>query len=166
MRILQFLLVLFASVFLAACSTTINVRQPLAEDLAGTLRFGPVEAKSNLSRVTADDLAQLKQAVATRVARLPRGERPVTIELAVMEFDIVSAKLRFLVGALAGATKMSTLVKVTDEFGKTLTEFEIHRSANPGGNGAFYDQRSDAIYSIADGVVEVLCGKSDLPKDK
>jgi hypothetical protein len=166
MRIQHVPAVLVLSWLLGACGTTINLRQPLHQDVAGTLRYGPVEATSILSRVTSNDLAQLKQAVATRVARLPRGDRPVTIELTVTEFDIVDAQARFLVGALAGTTRISTTVKVTDEFGRTLTEFDVQRSANPGGMGAFYDQRTSAIDSVADGVAEALGGKIGSRKDK
>jgi len=160
-----FAFVLVAALF-GACSTTITTRQNLEHDVAGQLKFGAVDATSALGAVTADDLAQLKKAVVERIAKLPQGGRTVSIQLTVTEMDIVSGGARFFAGAFAGNNKMTAVVKVIDESGKTVVDFDVQRATNPGGYGIFFDQKAATIDSVADGVAEVLSGKNGGGKGK
>jgi hypothetical protein len=166
MRVWQVLAILFVLALVAACSTTVNTRQGLEQDVIRNLKFSAVEATSGLNNVTADDLAQFKKAVVDRIARLCQGDRAVRIQLTITGFDIISVQARFFAGAFAGTNKMTTAVKVIDESEKAVADFDVQRSANPGGYGVFYDQKAATIDSVADGVVEVLGGKNGGCTDK
>jgi hypothetical protein len=144
---------------LAACSTSVVTRQMIDTSLNGTLAYGDVDASSASSDVTQADLDYLKTAVAVRVAKLPKGMTPARIQLTVTSFEVVSGTSRFLAGALAGSNKMSTAVKVVSPMGGVIADFDVQRSANPGGYGVFYNQREATIDAVADGLIEVLSGK-------
>jgi hypothetical protein len=49
--------------------------------------------------------------------------------------------------------------------GNTLADFDVQRSANPGGYGAFYSQTNATIDAVADGVADVLSGKTGARRD-
>jgi hypothetical protein len=166
MRTFQVLAFVLVAALICACSTTITTRQDLDQNVAGQLKFGAVDATSAVAAVTADDLAQLRKAVVERIAKLPQGGRTVNIELTVTEMDIVSGAGRFFAGAFAGDNKMTAAVKVIDESGKTVVDFDVKRTTNPGGYGIFFDQKSATIDSVADGVAEVLGGKKLGSKNK
>lgn len=61
---------------------------------------------------------------------------------------------------------MTAVVKVIDESGKTVVDFDVQRATNPGGYGIFFDQKAATIDSVADGVAEVLDGKNGGGKGK
>ena len=144
---------------LAACSTDVVTRQMIDPSLNGTLSYGDIDASSTIAGVSQADLAYLRNAVATRVAKLPKGMTPARIQLTVTNFEVVSGTSRFLAGALAGSNKMTTAVKVVSPMGAVIADFDVQRSANPGGYGVFYDQRQATMDAVADGLVETLSGK-------
>lgn len=59
----------------------------------------------------------------------------------------------------AGSSKMTASVKLIDDTGKQVADFDVVRSANPGGYGAFYDQTAATVDAVADSIVEALGGK-------
>jgi len=166
MRAFRVLAFLLTATLVAACSTTITTRQGLEPEASGHFRFEAIEATSALGSVTSDDLALLKKAVADRVAKLPRGTRAAKVDLTVTEMDIVSEGTRFLVGALAGNSRMTVVVKVIDESGKTVADFDVQRTTNPGGYGMFFDQKAATIDAVADGVADILGGRNAERKEK
>ena len=165
MRIINALSILLISFLVVACATDVNTRQPLAPMSVGSLRFGEIEATSTLASVTPDHINRLKMSVSEQVGKLPQGTVPVRIQMSVTEFDIQSGAARFFIGVFAGSNKMTVTVKITDTMGNTIADFDVQRSANPGGYGAFYSQTNATIDAIADGVADVLGGMSGASRD-
>lgn len=126
----------------------------------GNLQFGDINAISTLASVTPDDTNRLKMSVAERVGKLPQGNLPVRIQMTVTEFDIQSGAARFFIGAFAGSNKMTVSVRIIDLAGNTISDFDVQRSANPGGYGAFYSQTNATIDAVADGVADVLYARA------
>jgi hypothetical protein len=156
MRIHPLILVLLLCGLVAGCATRVNTRQALDQAAVGALSYGQVDVTSGVSNMTPEDMAQLKQVVTERLATLPQGPRPVTLRLAVTEFAISTGATRLLIGAFAGANKMTVGVSVIDGSGQSLAAFDVQRSANPGGYGVFYDQKAATMKAVADGVAEAL----------
>jgi len=165
MRIINALSILLISFMAVACATDVNTRQPLAPMSLGNLRFGAIEATSTLASVTPDHIDRLKMSVSERIGKLPQGSMPVKIQIAVTEFDIQSGAARFFIGVFAGSNKMTVAVKIMDMMGNTIADFDVQRSANPGGYGAFYSQTQATIDAVADGVAGVLGGMSGAKRD-
>ena len=156
---------MFAALLITACATNVNTHQALEPMSVGNLQFGDIEATSTLASMTPEDINRLKMSVAERVGKLPKGAMLVKIQMAVTEFDIQSGAARFFAGALIGSNKMTVSVKIIDGSGKTISDFDVQRSANPGGYGAFYSQTNATIDAVADGVADVLSGKSGARRD-
>lgn len=165
MRIINALSIVLISFLVVACATDVNTRQPLAPMSLGNLRFGEIEATSTLASFTPDHINRLKASVSERVGKLPQGNMSVRIQMSVTEFDIQSGAARFFIGAFAGSNKMTVTVKITDPMGNTIADFDVQRSANPGGYGAFYSQSDATIDAVADGVAGVLGGMSGASRD-
>lgn len=165
MRIINALSILVVAFIAVACATDVSTRQPLAPMSVGNLRFGEIEATSTLASFTPDHIDRLKMSVSERVGKLPQGSMPVKIQMAVTEFDIQSGAARFFIGAFAGSNKMTVTVRIMDMMGNTIADFDVQRSANPGGYGAFYSQTQATIDAIADGVADVLGGMSGAKRD-
>ena len=106
-----------------------------------------------------------RQALESNVIGSLEGTIPVKLQIAVTEFDIQSGAARLFVGVFAGSNKMTAAIKVIDGTGKTVAEFDVQRSANPGGYGAFYSQTGATFDAVADGIAEVLSGKSGYRRD-
>jgi hypothetical protein len=165
MRAIHALSILLISFLVVACATDVNTRQPLSPMSVGSLQFGEIDAASTLASVTPDHINRLKMSVSERVGKLPQGNVPVRIQMSVTEFDIQSGAARFFIGAFAGSNKMTVTVKIMDPMGNTIADFDVQRSANPGGYGAFYSQTNATIDAIADGVADVLGGMSGASRD-
>lgn len=144
---------------LAACSTTVNTTQSLAPSIVGTMKFGQVRVTSRLSDVSSPTMEDLQTAVQSRLNAMPQGSTPVTVDLNITAFDIVSGELRAFIGLFGGDNRMDVAVKVTDAAGKIVTQFQINRSANPGGYGMFYDQKRATIEVVADAIADTLAGR-------
>jgi hypothetical protein len=84
---------------------------------------------------------------------------PVTVNLDITAFNIVSGEERAFIGAFGGNNRMNVAVKVTDATGKTLAQFQINRTSNPGGYGVFYDQKQATIEVVANAIVDTLAGR-------
>jgi hypothetical protein len=153
MRILSVLLV---SLVVAGCSTTVTTRQALDPATSATLKFDEIEVASTISSVTPTVQRNLKQAVSDRLAKSPQGTTPAKLRLSVTEFRIVEELDRALWGAFGGSNKMTVSVVLLDAKDQQIAAFEVARSANPGGYGAFYDQTEATIAAVADGVAEAL----------
>ena len=165
MRLGKLFAALSFGLLVAACATDVNTRQALEPTSVGELQFDEIEVTSTLASFTQDDADRLKMSVLERLAELPQGNTPVKIQIAVTQFEIQSGAARFFAGALIGANRMNASVAVLDEIGTTLADFEVLRSANPGGYGAFYSQTNATIDAVADGIVEVLSGESGANRD-
>ena len=144
----------------AGCSTTVDTRQALVPSVANSISVQAVEAKSGLSAVTPEVIAKLESAVKARLATMPPGTSEVKVSLAITEFDMTSSGVRFLIGAFAGPNRATVGVKVMDATGATIADFDVKRTANPGGYGAFYDQEAATINALADSIVAVLAGQN------
>jgi len=164
-RFAKLLSIVLAAVFVAGCATVVTLRQPLAQMSVGNLQFRGIEATSTLTSVTPENIARLKMSVAERVSKLPKGDVPVKIEVVVTEFDIQSGATRLVAGAFSGSNKMTVSVKVIDPVGKTIADFDVQRSGNPGGYGFFYSQTDATINAVADGIADVLSVKSGARRD-
>jgi hypothetical protein len=149
----------FATI-VAGCSTTVSTRQALEPAAAPALRITSVEVTTGLASVADADLVQLQKAIGARLAALPQGPRPATVAVTVTEFAVVDQGMRFLIGALAGNTRVAVSAKVMDATGRTIADFDVQRTANPGGYGAFYDQKASAIDAVAQGIAEALGARS------
>jgi hypothetical protein len=165
MRLTHAFSILLISLFIVGCATDVNTRQALQPMSVGNLQFGDIDATSALASVTPDDINRLKMSVEERVGKLPQGNLPVRIQMTVTEFDIQSGAARFFIGAFAGSNKMTVSVRIMDLAGNTIADFDVQRSANPGGYGAFYSQTNATIDAVADGVAEVLSGRSGARRD-
>lgn len=165
MRTIHALSIVLISFLAFGCATDVNTRQALAPISVGNLEFREIDATSTLASVTPDTINRLKMSVSERVGKLPQGRMPVKIQMAVTEFDIQSGAARFFIGAFAGSNKMTVSVKITDSMGNTIADFDVQRSANPGGYGAFYSQTDATIDAVADGVAGVLGGMSGARRD-
>jgi hypothetical protein len=163
MRILPVLLV---GVLLAACSTTVTTRVALDAAQISALKYGDLEVTSTTSEATQDVTDRLKASLNERLAKLPQGATPVKMQITITQMSIVSGGARFMVGMFAGSNKMAASVKLIDDTGKQIADFDVARSANPGGYGAFYDQKTATVDAVADGIVEALGGKPPAAKAK
>lgn len=158
MRAIQIFSALVLSLFCIGCSTTINTRQALDRMAVGTLKYDNVDVTAGVPGVQQGDIVRLKTALTERLAKIKQGTAPVKIEVRILEVDIHDEGDRILAGALVGSNTMIVAVKVLGEAGQTIADFDVQRSANPGGYGAFYDQRNATANAVADGIVEVLSG--------
>jgi hypothetical protein len=145
---------------LAACSTTVTTRQALEPATVRALKVDSVEVMSSLDAVPTEAQAQLKKAVIDRLAKMPTGVTPARVRITITEYQVASGTARMFAGALAGANRMTVSVNVVVDEGKQLAEFDVTRSANPGGYGVFFDQQAEMINAVADGVAEVLAAGS------
>lgn len=158
--------VLLITVLLAACSTTVNTRVALDPAQISTLKYGNVEVTSATTEATPEVVDRMKASLAERLAKMPQGATPVKMQVSITNMDVVSGGMRFLVGMMAGSNKMTASVKLVDETGKQIADFDVVRSANPGGYGMFYDQKAATVDAVADGIVEALGGKPPTEKKK
>jgi hypothetical protein len=156
MGIARFLSVLLIAFVAAACSTTVSTRVAMDTATKASLKFGDIEVTSTFAGLPVDVNERLKAAVAERLAKLPQGTLLVKVNITVTNYRIVSNTERFLIGMFGGSNKMSVSVKLIDEQGKSVSEFDVERSANPGGYGAFYDQKDATVAAVADGIAETL----------
>ncbi len=151
--------VILITVLLAACSTTVNTRVAVDPTQISTLKYGDLEVKSATTEATPEVTDRMKAALAERLAKMPQGATPVKIQVSITSMEVVSGGMRFLVGMMAGSNKMTASVKLIDGTGKQIADFDVVRSANPGGYGMFYDQKAATVDAVADGIVEALGGK-------
>jgi hypothetical protein len=158
MKALRLLSPIFV-MLLAACSTTVNTTQSLAPSIVGTMKFGQVRVTSRVLGVSSPTMEDLQTAVQSRLNAMPQGSMPVTVDLDITAFDIVSGEMRAFIGVFGGDNRMDVAVKVTDAAGKTVTQFQISRSANPGGYGMFYDQKQATIEVVANAIADTLAGR-------
>lgn len=149
-------LIACTALLIAGCSTTIVARQAMDPSLRASFRYETIEVSSRLPELPVDVAQRLKDAVAGRVSKIPQGATPARIDISVVTYRVVTGGERFLIGMLAGSNKMKVAVKVSDAAGQQLADFEVERSANPGGYGAFYDQKEATIEAVADGIAEAL----------
>lgn len=152
-RFLPILLIFFLAAACAEIGHTSVVYRPAA---VRSLRYGDIDVTSPITAVTLAVADDLKTAVAGRLSKLPQGSTPVKVHLAITQFNIHSREERFLLGKIAGSNEITVAVRIDDEQGKPVAEFEVVRSVNPGGSGAFYDQTSAMIDLVVDGVAEAL----------
>lgn len=99
---------------------------------------------------------RLKAAIEAEAAKRQAGPTPVSIDVHVKEIDIVSGGARFFAGMLAGSNNMTVSVRAVDAANKPAASFDVERSSNPGGYGAFYDQEQATIEETAKGVLDGL----------
>jgi hypothetical protein len=145
---------------LAACSTTVSTRQGLEASARTTLRYVAVDVTSSLPTVPADVPTRLKSALNERLAKLPQGTTPTTVRIDIIEFKVAGGADRFFIGAFAGSNSMTVAVRLIDDNGKQIADFDVARSANPGGYGVFFDQQSETINAVADRIAEALAAKT------
>jgi Domain of unknown function (DUF4410) len=158
MQIMRLLSSLAISMLLIACSTTVTNRTALPQNAIGTMKFEGVEVVRGNSGITAEEMDRLRMGLTDRLAKLPQGMQAVKLQVTVTEFSVESGATRFFAGALAGANNMTVAVKVMNLSGETMADFDVVRSSNPGGYGAFYDQKAATIDTVADGVADVMSG--------
>lgn len=159
MQSMRILALMAISFLVIGCSTTVNTRQALQQNVVGTLKYDQVDVVRGNTGITSEEMERLKMSVSDRLAKLPQGNLPVKLQLTVVEFSVESGATRFFAGALAGSNKMTVAVKITDEMGAAVADYDVVRASNPGGYGAFYDQKAATIDSVADGIAEVMSGK-------
>lgn len=155
---MRMILIVAISLLVTACSTTVNTRQALQPSAVGTLKYEEIDVVRGNTGITNEEMQRLKTSVGDRLAKLPQGNLPVNLQVTVVEFSVESGGTRFFAGALAGSNKMTVAVKVTDTMGTGVADFDIVRESNPGGYGAFYDQKAATIDTVADGIAEVMSG--------
>jgi hypothetical protein len=158
MHHVRLLLFLAISLLVAGCSTTVNTRQALQPTAVGTLKYEQIDIVRGNAAITDGVVQRLKTSVDARLSKLPQGNLPVKLVLTIVDFSVESEGTRIFAGALAGSNTMTVAVKVTDGMGAIVADFDVVRASNPGGYGAFYDQRAATVDSVADGIVEVMSG--------
>lgn len=152
------LLVLFLLVAgFSGCATTISSQVALPEEMQGNVRVDAVSV-SSIAGVQADVASRLKAAIESEAFKPEAGGIALSINATINGFDVVSAAARFFAGAIAGSSRMDVHVVVEDESGAVVAEYDVNRTANPGGWGAFSDQEQALISETAKGVVEGLFG--------
>lgn len=155
---LRFGLLLSLSMILAACSTSVTYLKPLPAEFSGNMHVTKIDVTAGTSSpTTVDD--QLKTAVEAALAKRKSGDVPITLRLVVTEYQIKGQASRALAGALAGANTMNVSVEVLDKLDEVRSKFDVARSSNPGGYGAFYDQEVATIQAVAEGIVNALFGE-------
>jgi hypothetical protein len=153
------LLTLVTALLLAACSTTIETRQALAPSAANALRVESIDATSEVADATSEVRARLVAAVRQRLDALPQGTTPAKLQLTLTQYDVVSAGARAGAGAIPGASKATMVVKIRDQSGGVLADFDVKRSFNPGGYGMFFDQQGAMIDALANAVADIVAGR-------
>lgn len=151
------ILVVALGLLLGACSTSVEHRTPTAPDVVGnvTVKNVTVTAAETVEYAAPD---MLKAAVLREIADRNPGARSVNLSLKIESLEVVSGGARFFIGAFGGANTMSVTVAATDEDGRTLADFRVVRESNPGGSGAFFDQKQATVDETAKGIVEALYG--------
>lgn len=144
-QIIRLFSVLAFSILVTACSTTVANRMALPPSAVGTLKYDGVDVVRGNSGITTEEMERLRTVLSDRLSRLPQGNQPVKLQVTVTEFSVESGATRFFAGALAGANNMTVAVKVMGAQGDTIADFDVVRSSNPGGYGAFYDQKTATI---------------------
>jgi hypothetical protein len=118
-----------------------------------------VEATSDVVDATPEVRARLVAAVRQRLDALPLGTTHARILLALSQYDVVSAGARAAAGAIPGASKATMTVRILDDAGAVLADFDVKRSFNPGGYGMFFDQQGAMIDALANAVADVVAGR-------
>ncbi|WP_404382101.1 hypothetical protein [Caenispirillum salinarum] len=156
MRRLAVILVL--ALGLGACSTNVAHKMDIPADVKAGVNVAEIKTTSGADVLWGND-DSLAQAVREELAKRPKGEKVINLTLHVTKFAVQDGGLRFFIGALAGANEMMVTVNATDETGAVVANYVVERSANPGGYGAFYDQRAATIRETAKGIVDALLGE-------
>jgi uncharacterized lipoprotein YmbA len=153
---MKYALLALAGLALAACSTTVSEQSPLGTTTpAGSVRVQSVTGDA-ASGITQDVTSRVKGAIETELAKAPGGAQPADLHFTVKVFNVKSGAKRALIGAFAGANHITVAVTVTDPAGKTLAQFEVSRTSNPGGYGVLYDQEAGIIRAAAQAIVKEL----------
>ncbi|OSQ38872.1 DUF4410 domain-containing protein [Thalassospira mesophila] len=150
---------IFACLVLGACSTAIETRTAMPEDIQHNLAVDDVLVTAPSTDIEKAVLERLKTAVEQGFAAEVKGAKPVHVNITVNDFKVQSGAGRFFLGALMGANHMDVSVQVTDDAGVELAVFDVRREANPGGLGAFYSQTNATIDETAKGVVAAVMGR-------
>ena len=149
------LVVAFAVLGLAACSTKVERHTPAPAVITSGVTVSSIES-SAVGGVPGDVPHKLETAIYSKLSGHAAGGTPVKLKVTVTKYDIKSGGTRFIGGALAGSNKMTASVEVLDASGTTIDSFTVERSSNPGGYGMFYDQATATIDAVAEGIVDGL----------
>lgn len=153
---MKYVILALAGLALAACSTTGSEQAPLALTTpAASVRVQAVTGDA-VAGITQDVTSRVKGAIEAELAKTPAGTQPVDLHFTVKVFDVKSGAKRALIGALAGSNHITVDVTVTDPSGKSLGQFEVSRTSNPGGYGVLYDQEAGIIRAAAEAIVKEL----------
>ena len=148
-------------VLMTACSTAVDTRiGPPKTPQGSALKVDAVKVSSRTVAASPDVQSKLLAAVQVELAKRSQGAQPARLEIEVTDYSIVSGGNRFVGGMFAGGNRMSVSVKAIGADDKVLADFDVRRSANPGGYGVFYDQAAATINAVATGIADTLEGKS------
>lgn len=153
---LRFLLILFVFTF-SGCATTIQQQLTLPDELKNDVNINSVRVLNrNLNDTSV--ASRLKSAIEKEAVTRSAGKMPLDLEVVILEFHTVSSGVRFWTGVFSGSNSISLQVTALDVEAKTVAEYGVVRSANPGGLGAFFDQEQSLLEQAAKGVLEGLYG--------
>lgn len=154
------LLVVAFALLLGACSTSVEHKTPAAPDVIGNIAVTDVAVTAHQA-VDYAAPAMLRAAILKEIAARAPGRRPVSLAVTIENLDVKSGGARFMIGAFGGANTMRATVVATEQNGQSVADFRIVRESNPGGYGAFYDQKQATIGETAKGIVDTLYGPAE-----
>jgi uncharacterized lipoprotein YmbA len=151
-----------AAVTLAACSTTVKETPApggMPANTATTLSVRNVTGSSTAAKAPAEAVGSLAEAIRIDLAGAPGSGPPADLSFVISDYRVVGNAARFMVGALAGANKMTVDVTLKSPSGATLRQFQVTRSANTMGVGAFMNQKGSLVSQTAEGIVKAVRGE-------
>ena len=149
-----------AALMLAACST--KVSETPTPGMSGgpmAVTVQNVSGSATASNIPAGTVESLTEAVRIELARSAQGGAPANLTFTVSDYRVVSRAARFMVGALAGANRMTVDVKLTSPTGATLRQFQVTRASNTMGVGAFMNQKGSLISETAEAIAKSVRGE-------
>lgn len=157
---LRLLAVTAAAVTLAACSTTVKEGPTpgggMSAPMAANVTVRNVSGTSAAAKIPDGTVGALTEAVRIELAKGAQGGQPADLTFVISDYRVVSNAARFMVGALAGANKMTVDVTLKSPSGQVLRQFAVTRSANTMGVGAFMNQKGSLVSQTAEGIAKAV----------